>query len=111
MARLRRKVEEEISAREQMRQGVSAPDIGDVDRHPIAYLSDIRKIAAIFGDHAVDQQNLRPERNEATGNRRADETQASGYHRSRPGIGPKTQVSPLRQTSSLAARSVPRRLV
>ena len=87
MAGLRRQVEEKILAVEQMRQGVAAANIGDVDSHPIADIGDIGEIAAIFGDHAVDEQNLGAERDEAPRNRRADEAQTAGDNRPGAGIG------------------------
>ena len=92
MAGLRRQVEQKILASEQMRQGVSAADIGDVDTHPIAYIGNIGEIAAILGNHAVDEQNLGAEPDETPRDRRADEAQTAGDHRPGTGIGIEARI-------------------
>jgi hypothetical protein len=39
---------------------------------------NIKKIAAVFGNQAVDQGDFRPEMDQAPGEGRADETQSAG---------------------------------
>ena len=72
MARLRRQIKEEILTRQKMPQGITATNIGNVDGDPISNVRYIRRVAAIFGDHAVDQQNLDAERDETPRDGRAD---------------------------------------
>ena len=92
VAGLRRQVERKILAGEQMRQGIPAANVGNVDRHPIAYIGDIGEVAAIFGNHAVDEQDLGAERDQTPRDRRADQTQTAGNHRPGAGIGGKAGI-------------------
>jgi len=92
MAGLRRQVEQEVLTADPKPQGIAAVDIGNVDVHPIADISDIGKIAAIFGDHAVDQQNLDAERDETPRDGRADKVLTAGDRRPRAGIGFKARI-------------------
>jgi hypothetical protein len=108
MARLRRQVEQKILAGEQVWQGISAPNVGYVDRNSIAYISDIGEIAAILGDHAVDEQNFGPERDETPSDRGADQTQAAGNHRAGTGIGIQARMSAPTHSSSLGRQWIPR---
>ena len=65
MARLRRQIEEEIPAQQKMRQCIPTANIGDIDGYQIPNICDIRQVAAVFRDKAVDQQNFGAECNEA----------------------------------------------
>src|SRR5215471_8439433 len=92
--------------RKQMRQRVPAADVSDIDRHAATQLGNVGSVAAVFRYHAVDEQNLRPEPDEAPRDRRADQTQAAGNDHPGPGIGVKRRISALGQCSSLGARSI-----
>lgn len=70
-----------------MPQTVAAADIGDIDAHPITNVRDVGEVAAIFWDHAVDQQNLGANRDEAPRDRGADEAETSGNQHLCAGIG------------------------
>ncbi len=77
MTRLRCQVEKEILTAEQMPQAIAAPDIGDVDGYAISDVGDIGEVAAVFGDHAVNQQYFCIEQDEAPCDCRADKAQAA----------------------------------
>jgi hypothetical protein len=104
MTGLRRQVEQKILAGEQVWQGISAPNVGYVDRNSIAYISDICEIAAILGDHAVDEQDLGPKRDETPSDRGADQAQAAGNHRPSAGIGSEARLRTPSHSSSLGHR-------
>jgi hypothetical protein len=57
MASLGCEVEREIPAFEEVPHNVVTADIGYIDLHPIADIDNIRRIATIFGDHAVDYKD------------------------------------------------------
>src|ERR1700730_16109802 len=101
MTGLRREVEQKILAGEQMRQGKPATDVGNVDRHPMAYVGNIGEIAAIVRDHAVDEQYLGPKRDETPSDRGADQAQAAGNHGPGAGIGNEARINVLSHSSSL----------
>src|SRR5215471_20951775 len=92
MARLRREIEQEIPPLEQMPQTVAAADIGYVDGNPIVNVGDVGEVAAIFGDHAVDQQNFGAEGDEPPRDGRADQAQTAGYYRAGVGVGLQTRI-------------------
>src|SRR5262249_572951 len=71
-------VEQEILTCEQVPQNVATADVGDVDRYPIADIADVGSIAAVFGDHTVDEQNSGTKTNEAACQRRTDKTHSTG---------------------------------
>src|SRR5262249_16869542 len=72
---------------EQMPEGVAAANISDVDGHPITDIGDVGKVAAVFGDHAVEQQHVRAEGDETAGDCRPDEAQTAGDQRSGAALG------------------------
>src|SRR3984893_10778891 len=94
MARLRRQIKEEILTGQQMPQGIAATNIGDIDGDPISNVRYIRRVAAILGDHAVDQQNLCAQRDETPRDGRADEAQPAGNYRPGAGISFEPRIRP-----------------
>jgi hypothetical protein len=94
MAGLRRQIKEEILTRQKMPQGIAAANIGDVDGDPISNVRYIRRVPTVPGDHAVDQQNLCAQRDEAPRDGRADEAQPAGNHRPSAGISFEPRIRP-----------------
>src|SRR5215469_13337405 len=94
MARLRREIKQEIPPLEQMPQTVATADIGNIDGHPIVNVGDIGEVAAIFGDHAVDKQNVSAEGDEPPCDGRADQAQTAGNYRAGAGINFKPSLRP-----------------
>jgi len=61
-----------------MAQSIPASDIGNVHGYSISDPRYIRKVATVFGDHAVDQENLGAEIEKAPCKRGADKAQPAG---------------------------------
>jgi len=63
-----------------MAQSIPASDIGNVHGYSISNARYIRKVATVFGDHTIDQENLGAEIEQAPCKRGADEAQPAGNH-------------------------------
>src|ERR1700731_1072316 len=83
MASLGSEVEQEIPTFEEVPHNVATAGIGYIDLHPIADIDNIRRIATIFGDHAVDYKNSRAHAEKAACQRGTDKTHTTGNHHSR----------------------------
>jgi hypothetical protein len=64
---------------------MTTADVGNVDLHPITDIDDVGWIAAIFGDHAVDEHNFCAKLDEAPCQRGTDKAYTTGDHYPRTG--------------------------
>src|ERR1700731_3633566 len=83
MASLGCEVEQEIPTFEEVPHNVATADIGYIDLHPIADIHNIRRIATIFGDHAVNYKNPRAQAEKAACHRGTDKTHTTGNNHPR----------------------------
>jgi hypothetical protein len=78
VAGLRRQVEQEILACQQMPHRRRVADIGDVDPHPLADVGDVGWVGAGFRDHRIGQHDLGAEPEETARQCRADKAGTPG---------------------------------
>lgn len=78
MAGLASEIEEVILVLNQVSHAVDIPHIGHVDVHLVADSFDIKKIAAILRDQAIDERQVRPETCQAARQIGTNKAQASG---------------------------------
>ena len=91
MASLGCEVEQEIPTFEEVPHNVAAADIGYIDLHPITDIDNIRGIATIFGDHAVNYKHSRAKPEEAARQCGTDKTHTTGdnHPRTRKDLEPR----------------------
>ena len=77
MTRLAGKIEQKFTAFDQRRHRRRVPNIGQIDRYPVANFINIKEITPIFGNQAVHQHHPGIKFNQAARERRTDKTEAS----------------------------------
>ena len=78
MAGLAREIKKEPAALDQRGHRSGIANIGQIDNHAVADVVNVKRVAAVFRNQTVHQGDLCFEVDKASGEGRADETEASG---------------------------------